>query len=114
MEAQKPSLGRIVVYVLSEQDAEQINRRRTNGKSIQERLAQQPPAWPAGAQAHIGNYASAGDEVPCLIVHVWPDEFGSGISGINGQAFLDGNDSLWVTSVKEGTEPGTWHWPARV
>ncbi len=24
-----------------------------------------------------------------------------------------GSDSLWVASVREGTEPGTWRWPDR-
>ncbi|KKK65507.1 hypothetical protein LCGC14_2973460, partial [marine sediment metagenome] len=36
------------------------------------------------------------------------DEFGPGYQGVNGQAFLDGNDSLWVTSVQEGYESGQW------
>lgn len=118
--------GRTVLYTLSEDDAQQINRRRTTGKSIAARLlwsvvgrhAEAIPAnsddgsvraWPAGAQAHIGNAASAGDVVPLVVVKVWPDGH-----GVNGQAFLDGNDALWVTSAKEGTEPGTWAWPPRV
>ncbi|MFA6242689.1 MAG: hypothetical protein WC655_17250, partial [Candidatus Hydrogenedentales bacterium] len=70
-------------------------------------------AWPTGAQAHIGNHASAGEVVPLLVVKVWPDEYGAGIPGVNGQAMLDGNDALWITSAKEGTEPGTWAWPTR-
>lgn len=106
------SIGRIVHYTLSESDAQQINRRRTDGNSIRERMAAEK--WPAGAQAHIGNYAQPGDEVPLLVVRVWPDEFGVGVPGVNGQAFLDGNDVLWVTSAKEGDEPGTWHWPEKV
>lgn len=39
---------------------------------------------------------------------------------VNLQVFLDGpNDHqngpgvMWVGSVPEGTEPGTWHWPPR-
>jgi hypothetical protein len=92
------TVGRTVLYTLSEQDAEEINRRR----------------WPAWAQAHIGNPAAAGDEVPLVVVRVWPHEFGENVPGVNGQAFLDGNDTLWVTSAKEGTEPGTWAWPPRV
>lgn len=38
----------------------------------------------------------------------WQDE-----PGINGQVFLDGNDTLWVTSADEGTEPGQWSWPVK-
>ena len=43
-----------------------------------------------------------------------PKEHGPDFDGVNGQVFLDGNDSLWVTSAKEGTTPGTWCWPERV
>lgn len=111
--AQQISVGRTVHYRLSEDDAKQINRRRTNGASIRERLQADPPTWREGAQAHIGNSASEGDVVPLIVVKVWPNEYGEGVPGVNGQAFLDGNDALWVTSAKEGTEPGTWAWPPR-
>ena len=95
------SIGRVVHYVLSDSDAIEINRRR---------VAQpHAPGWPPGAQAHVGNMARAGDEVPALVVVVWSADM------INGQAFLDGTDSLWITSRHEGQpgEPGTWHWPER-
>jgi hypothetical protein len=47
------------------------------------------------------------------VVVVWPNEHGPDFDGVNGQAFLDGNDVLWITSAKEGTEPGQWSWPIR-
>ena len=106
--------GRTVLYTLSDDDVTQINRRRTNGRSIRERMQAEPKQWPEGAQAHIGNTASAGDVVPLVVVLVWPNEYGEGAPGVNGQALLDGNDTLWITSAKEGTEPGTWAWPPRV
>lgn len=125
--------GRTVLYTLSDTDAEAVNRRRTSGSSIAERIKRQVlaaaetadqnserivggtvPQWPLGAQAHIGNPASAGDVVPLVVVRVWPNEYGEGVPGVNGQAFLDGNDALWITSAREGTEPGTWAWPPRV
>ncbi len=114
-----PTIGRIVLYTLTEDNAKQINRRRTDSKSIRERMQVEPRQWPEGAQAHIGNSASVGDVVPLHVVRVWPDEYGVGVPGINGQAILDGNDTLWVTSAKEGaqpgvSEPGTWAWPPRV
>lgn len=118
----QPTTGRIVLYTLTEDNAAQINRRRTTGKSIAERMRVQVSqvetetpilGWPTGAQAHIGNRASAGDVVPLIVVRVWPNEYGEGIPGVNGQALLDGNDVLWVMSAKEGTEPGTWAWPTR-
>lgn len=117
------TVGRTVLYTLTEDNAKQINRRRTSGASIAERMKVQISqvetatpilGWPTGAQAHIGNTASEGDVVPLVVVKVWPNEFGEGIPGVNGQAFLDGTDALWVTSAKEGTLPGTWAWPPRV
>lgn len=104
--------GRTVLYTLTEDNAAQINRRRTDSASIRERMRADPKQWPAGAQAHIGNHASVGDVVPLVVVKVWPREYDPE-DGVNGQAILDGNDVLWVTSAKEGTGPGTWAWPTR-
>lgn len=103
----KPSIGRIVHYSLTTQDKEEIERHRVHGKGHGD-------AWPKGAQAHVGNPVSVGEHVPMIVCVVWPNEHGPNFDGVNGQVFLDGNDSLWVTSAKEGTEPGTWHWPERV
>lgn len=91
--------GRIVCYVLSEKDVQAINRHR--GK----------PRVLAGAQAHVGNQAHEGDVVPAIVV--WADNNEAGT--INGQAFLDGNDTLWLASVPfddEGAR-GSWHWPPK-
>jgi hypothetical protein len=110
----KTTIGRIVLYRLTEQDAAQINRRRTSGQSIAERISKNTDNgshWPLGAQAHIGNTAYVGEVCPLIIVRVWPNEYGEGSDGVNGQVWLDGNDQLWVTSAREGTTPGTWAWP---
>lgn len=116
----KPTIGRIVLYTLNEDDAAQITRRRTTGHSIAERMKvqisqvetlQPLTAWPAGAQAHIGNDVKAGNVYPMLIVAVWGD---TETSAVNGQVFLDGNDVFWATSVSVGEGPHTWAWPARV
>jgi len=95
-ENQKPTVGRIVHYVLTDQQAEQINRSRD-------------------AIGGRGNYAQAGDELPLVVVRVWPDEGGPGVDGVNGQVLLDGPDTLWVTSAlpSSGPVPGCWHWPER-
>lgn len=106
--AQTPTIGRLVHYRLSADDATQINRRRTTGAIIATRMKYK--AWPAGAQAHIGNDAAEGDTFPMLIVRVWGT---SPESAVNGQVFLDGNDVLWVTSVVLGDGPRTFSWPAR-
>ena len=94
-----PTIGRIVHYVLGAQDIEAINGRRFGGS------VEAPPV-------HHGNRHNAGDVVPAMIVYVNQGDPPS----INGQAFLDGNDSLWITSRPESTEPEPhkWHWPPRV
>lgn len=123
MSEQIPSIGRIVHYRLSADDATQINRRRTTSKSIADRMkleldrlnherdeGVQAFAWPAGAQAHIGNAVHEGDTFPLLITKVWGD---NPSSAVNGQAYLDGNDVLWVTSACVGDGPRTFSWPVR-
>lgn len=114
MTEQIPSIGRIVHYRLSADDATQINRRRTTGASIAQRMKYgddpQLKAWPAGAQAHIGNDAKEGDTYPMLITKVWGD---SPSSAVNGQVLLDGNDVFWATSRCVGDLPGSFSWPVR-
>jgi hypothetical protein len=109
----KPSVGRIVHYSLTEQDAQQINRRRTDGPSIAERI--KAAIWPIGAQAHIGNSVQAGDVFPMVITRVWPSERGM----VNGQVLLDGNDTFWAISreqvAADSTDKnGLWFEPPRV
>jgi hypothetical protein len=119
MSEQIPSIGRIVHYRLSAQDVEQIMRRRTTGKAIADRMksklvnpqgGEDVSAWPAGAQAHIGNDVAEGDTFPMLIVRVWGP---SAESAVNGQVFLDSNDVFWATSRTVGDQPGTFSWPVR-
>ena len=105
----KVSIGRIVHYKLTENDVAQVSRRRTTGTSIAERIKEEK--WPLGAQAHIGNPLSAGQVLPLVACVIWPNEYGEGVPGVNGQVLLDGNDTLWVTSIKEGEENGQWSWP---
>jgi hypothetical protein len=90
MSEQVPIVGSIVRYRLREDDGARISAARLDD------------------QSRKGNVAHGGDIVPLIVVRVWPG------GHVNGQAILDGNDSLWVTSAGEGTEPGQWAWPALV
>lgn len=91
-----PSAGRIVHLCLSEACAAEINQRRE-------------------ADHRTGNSVEPGEIVPMIIVKAWSE------TCVNGQAILDGSDSLWCTSVQldeaaAGEPPtmGTWRWPERV
>lgn len=102
---QTPTIGRIVHYMLSNDDAESINRRRkdaTNHMTEHRTRAD-------GLQIHVGNDVRAGDQYPMIITQVWGAA--GPIDTVNGQVFLDGNDLFWVTSIKEGDKPGTFRWP---
>lgn len=93
-----PSIGRIVLYILSESDADVImNQRRV-----------QPQSHVGDAK---GNPVKAGDVFPMMITRVWGD---TPESAVQGQVFLDGNDTLWVTSVMQGDGERQWHQPGRV
>lgn len=95
-----PTPGRIVAYTLTEQDAEQINRRRAD------EAAARPDRAHDGAQVHVGNTATAGETYPLVITRVWGQTEGS---AVNGQVLLDGNDTLWVTSRTQATHAESEH-----
>jgi hypothetical protein len=61
----QPSTGRILLYKLSQNDADCVNRRRV--------AKPQEPNWVAGAQAHVGNPAAEGQIVPMIVVTVFPN-----------------------------------------
>ena len=92
------SPGRIVQFTITEQQAKQINAQRTQ----------------AGHATKTGNVAREGDSFPLIVVRVWAGE------SVNGQLFLDGNDTLWVCSAgpEDVTLPtgqhNKWRWPERV
>jgi len=114
-----PTVGRIVHYRLALRD---IDRAHLAAKA----------AWAQGARGR--HQSQPGDVVPLLVVRVWPDEYayveaghGSVVNpddggplavespvGLNGQAFLDGDVAVWVTSASHGPGPGQWSWPPRV
>ncbi len=87
-----PTIGRIVHYTLSEQDAAAINARRD-------------AAGPSSA-----NPVYEGDVYPMMIVRVWGN---SPDSAVQGQVFIDGNFTFWATSVTGGEGPRHYAWPER-
>ncbi len=95
--------GRILHYKLSPNDCARINARRTELMNGSLPLS----------HAQEGNAVREGDVVPMIVVRVWPNEFSDGRTGVNGQAFLDGDDTLWVLSAGEGTGLGEWQWPVK-
>lgn len=98
-----PTIGRIVHYHLSGGDLDRINRKRAlSSAAFSDGLVER------------GNPTLPGQVVPLVVTAVWPDEYGPGTFGVNGQALLDGSDSLWVTSAAEGSKPGQWSWPPKV
>jgi len=91
-------LGDTVLYQLTKQDAEGVNRRREHAAHNMDLMRVQK----AGYQAHVGNRVNEGEPVPMIVTRVWS------ATCVNGQVVLDGTDSLWVTSSCEG--PGSGYW----
>jgi hypothetical protein len=102
---QVPSIGRIVHYALGEHDALAINRRRADSSVHMAEHRENAN----GVQIHIGNLVQTGDAYPLVITRVWNTDPGT----VNGQLLLDGNDTLWVTSVTPGDGVGHYSWPQR-
>lgn len=103
-----PKVGDWVIHRLSEPQVETINRRRADARrfELQQRHSV-APLQNTGFMVHVGNNVRAGQEFPMLVVRVWQsnhDQPGDWL--VNGQIFLDGNDTFWVTSARQGLEPG--------
>lgn len=104
-----PTQGRIVLYTLGLEDVDRINKNRIAYATVGDRLSS------AGCQKHIGGMVEEEDTFPMVITALWGPVVGGGDPQcVNGQVLLDGNDTLWVTSITEGTGPRTWAWPPRV
>jgi len=102
-----PTIGRVVHYTLTDADAQQINRRRSDYQR-----ARGLGEWPAnGAQAHVGNSVAAGDAFPAIIVRVWGNDEAA---LVNLHVVLDGSDTYWAASRKQGNDRGEWRFPGLV
>jgi hypothetical protein len=83
-----PSVGRIVHITLSDNCAANITRERLNQTNNDH-----------------GNPVAGGQIFPMIITKVWNDNM------VQGQIFLDGNDTYWASSVEQGTGSGQWYSP---
>ena len=102
-----PTIGRIVLYTLTEYDAIAINRRRADAHAHQTEHQQNA----TGAVVHTGNVVSTGDVYPLVITRAWGADSADRL--VNGQLLLDGNDTYWVTSTAVGDGLGRFAWPTR-
>ncbi len=84
----KLTANRIVNYKLSEQEVLKVKKLLTEFPGLLE-----------------GEVPVEGDVVPALVVKPL------GYDVFNGQAFINGNLSIWIRNVKEGDTPGKWLWP---
>ena len=83
-----PDIGQVVLYSLTEEQAEEINRRRQQGST---------PGYGPGVMP--------GDTVPMLVA-ACAAGYDDGISAIAGRLLIDDDDDdWWVTSVTEGVAP---------
>ncbi len=98
-----PEIGRIVHYTLNGYDADMINRRREDSRSHMGEHRDNSN----GVILHMGNPVKVGDVYPLIITRVWAEHPVESTS-VNGQVLLDGNDSLWVSSIQQGE--GQQHW----
>jgi hypothetical protein len=109
-----PSIGRIVQYTLSQQDADAINKRRADFQAFRSNFSGPSDPGQAGADghvAHVGNHTQEGDVYPAMIVRIFGE---TPESAVNLQVFLDGNDAYWATSRTLGEGSSHWAWPERV
>ena len=77
-----PTIGAVVIYRVPQNVADEVNQLRTTA-----------------AHRHAGNKVLAGAELPLIVTKVYEASF-------NGQVFLDGNDTYWVTEIHYGYEIG--------
>jgi hypothetical protein len=98
--ARVPAVGDVVLYTLSDGNAQSINGRRTDA-------TRNVTAATDGSQIYTGNRVSAREVYPMVITRVWGT---TPQSAVNGQVLLDGNDVLWATSISAGDGEGHFAW----
>lgn len=97
-------VGTQVLYTLTGDDAQAINRRREDYSAFRRRATHevQGESGRNGHQGHFGNAATESQQYPALLVRV----FDPSTTTANLQVHLDGNDTYWATSRTLGEGPG--------
>lgn len=86
--AQAVSIGSVLHYRIPKDDIAEANDLRKTA-----------------AHQHSGHKIEAGDVVPLIVTALGKE------GKFNGQAFLDGNDTLWVKTCTMGENEGQCTWP---
>lgn len=107
--SQQPTIGRIVHYSLSENDAESINKRRADTAKHLEAHREAS----TGVQVHVGFEVTAEDVFPAIVVGTHEDS-----DNLDLRVLLNGTDILWspdapYSPYAAAPEPGSWFWPPR-
>lgn len=97
-------VGTLVLYTLTADDAQAINRRRDDYSAFRSRATHEVAGESGrnGHQGHFGNSASEGQQYAGVIVRV----FDPSTTTANLQVHLDGNDTYWAASRQLGDGPG--------
>ena len=95
----QPLVGKMVLFVMDEKYAEQANRLMMLGVKYDNFVHQACRNQIAYKEEHVprSNKAHPGQVFPMLVCRQW----GEGM--VNGQIFVDGNFTLWATSVSEAS-----------
>lgn len=103
------SIGRIVHYMLTRDDAAAINKRRADARNNHKIRNN----YGLGSQVHFGTEHVYGQRLPMIVTKAWQrtGDDKKEIWFANGQVFLDGNDTLFVQGVVIGDQPGNIAWP---
>jgi len=98
-----PTVGRVVLYRFTAEQAEAVNRRRRHAVA----MISDHGANTGGFMVHVGNDIVLGQDYAADIVAVWGATYDS---YVNLQVKLDGTDCYWAYSVRCGDQPGDYHW----
>ncbi len=81
------TIGRIVLYNTTEEDRKKLTAMNSAG------------------------ICNVSKQLPAIVVAVWGDQPGA---CINISVILDGEGTLWKTSIHQGDQEGQWNWPVIV